>query len=331
MSSLNSNIVADLESALDLLTAPEVSPFISPLPLEEWVPALRPGVLENNQSTREKFPYAEVIETIRSLQVSWIRRGEEMKQIMENLGWHSHSIPCMWPHPVNGELDIIQDTNWLFTQDERDPMTLERAIWFLTHDDYVAGSGASDNASSMAVPYALASKLAAQPVELDTPLVIACFALEEFGCIGSFAVAEQLRRSGTNISRHDFFDLECLGYGSKIFLADSLENRLGNRVNMHPPLVNKLARAALLHNSEHKLIRGAFHWTADHVPFANIGAATAQICTGETTSGHDNLGSTRLDHIAHTSRDVRENIDIDNLASVTDILYTMLQRYEELG
>ncbi len=131
--------------------------------------------------------------------------------------------------------------------------------------------------------------------------------------------------------RHDFFDLECLGYGSKIFLADSLENRLGNRVNMHPPLVNKLARAALLHNSENKLIRGAFHWTADHVPFANIGAATAQICTGETTSGHDNLGSTRLDHIAHTSRDVRENIDIDNLASVTDILYTMLQRYEELG
>ena len=171
----------------------------------------------------------------------------------------------------------------------------EEIILFVAHHDYIAGLGADDNATALATMIELASFLE----ENESRVIFASFDLEEFGLLGS-------RNFVSNISNGELqkfsgvIALECLGSEKDVVICRKVAGAKSD-----PKLISDLQHAA--RNSGNHIFIESFDWfNADHVPFAERGIKTVEICSFDSEKNYKDGPAS--DAIVHSNRDIPKNI-----------------------
>ncbi len=180
-------------------------------------------------------------------------------------------------------------------------------ILFVAHHDYLAGLGAEDNATGLAMMLELSRCLE----QKTSPIMFASFDLEELGLLGSrHFVATPLGKQLQELS--GVIALECLGSGKDAVICQAVTGAKSN-----PVLVSKLQRSA--RKAGHPTVLESFSWfNSDHVPFAERGIRTVEVSSfnSENYKG----GPAPNVNVAHSSLDVPENIRPSTLQIIGDIL-----------
>lgn len=171
----------------------------------------------------------------------------------------------------------------------------DRVILFVAHHDYITGLGADDNATALAMMIELARCLE----ENESGVIFASFDLEEFGLLGS-------RRFVSTISNGELkrfsgvIALECLGSEKDVVICQKVAGAKSD-----PKLISDLQHAAI--NSGNHVFIESFDWfNADHVPFAERGIKTVEICSFNSEKNYKNGPAS--DAIVHSNRDIPKNI-----------------------
>jgi hypothetical protein len=196
-------------------------------------------------------------------------------------------------------------------------------FWIVAHHDYCAGLGAEDNASALSVMIEVASHFQSKAV--SDHLVFASFDLEELGLVGSRHFAKQVGKKQKKSIQY-LIDLDCLGSGADVIICKSVDEAKSN-----PKLVRKIYDASSSLGYEFIQEDFGFFW-ADHVPFAKKGVKTAQIASLDHEAYRKHRGQELLDlrlrkdgSVAHTKRDLPENIRTENLEQVCETLIRLIE------
>lgn len=192
--------------------------------------------------------------------------------------------------------------------------------WFVAHHDYCAGLGAEDDASGLAVMIEIARHF--KDSEIGEKLVFASFDLEERGLLGSEYFVNHLPKESRKKIRY-VIDLECLGSGKDITICKKVYGAKSDK-----RLVKKIQKTASDLGYNFIPEKYGFFW-ADHVPFARKGIRVAEICSVDYSAYRMFGGKVAPDRedgsIAHTVRDLPENIDADNLVKVGKTLVNLVE------
>lgn len=185
-------------------------------------------------------------------------------------------------------------------------------ILFVAHHDYCAGLGAVDNAASLSIMLELAHSID----ERELGVVFASFDLEEVGLCGSryFVRSSAAQELGALIG---VIALECIGSGRDVVICKEVVGAKSD-----PVLVESLLRAG--RKLGHRILLESFDWfNADHVPFAEQGIRTVEVCSfnSENYKGYPTLDV----NVAHSSFDMPENIRLDTLKVAGDVLLQFLK------
>lgn len=201
-------------------------------------------------------------------------------------------------------------TNALFIRGE----ISDGVILFAAHHDYCAGLGAVDNASALAIMLELARCLE----ERELGVVFASFDLEELDLNGSrhfvaSSVAKELRALSGVIA------LECLGSGRDVVICKEVAGAKSD-----PLLIESLLRAG--RKLGYRILSESFNWfNADHVPFAERGIRTAEVCSFNSEN-YKGRPAPNI-NVAHSSFDMPENVRPDTLKVVGEVLLQFLNDF----
>lgn len=213
---------------------------------------------------------------------------------------------------ITQEFDFggLAATNTLFVRGK----ITDGIILFTAHHDYIAGLGAEDNATALAIMIELSRCLD----EKETRVIFASFDLEELGLIGSrhfvgSPFGKQLQPLSTVVA------LECLGSGRDVVICDEV---IGAKSD--PFLVSSLCLSA--RNLGHPIVSESFNWfNSDHVPFAERGIKTVEVCS---FNSENYKGRSSPDvNVAHSSLDVTENILPSTLKVVGEVLLQFMDDF----
>ncbi len=240
----------------------------------------------------------------------YLRRGKRrlavVSQQFEQLGYRT----------ITQEFDFggLNATNALFAQGE----ISDGVILFAAHHDYCAGLGAVDNASALSIMLELARCLE----EKELGVMFASFDLEEVDLSGSrhfvaSSAAKEFRALTGVIA------LECIGSGRDVVICKQVAGAKSD-----PVLIESLLRAG--RKLRHRILLESFDWfNADHVPFAELGISTAEVCS-YNSENYKGRPAPNV-NIAHSNLDVPENVRPDTLKIVGEVLLQFLNDLSRAG
>jgi Zn-dependent M28 family amino/carboxypeptidase len=184
-------------------------------------------------------------------------------------------------------------------------------ILFAAHHDYCAGLGAVDNATALSIMLELAHCLE----ERESGVVFASFDLEELGLCGSRYFVESSAAKELEALK-GVIALECIGGGTDVVICKEVAG-----AKSAPVLVESLLRAG--RKLGHRILLEGFNWlNADHVPFAERGIRTVEVCSisSENYKGHFDSNV----NVAHSIFDLPENVRPDTLQIAGEVLLQFL-------
>jgi uncharacterized protein with GYD domain len=190
------------------------------------------------------------------------------------------------------------------------------SLLFAGHHDYCAGVGAEDNATALALMEELARCLS----EEESRVAFASFDLEELGLLGSRHFAQtmslrDLRRFAGVVA------LECLGSGEDVVICERVVGATSDAV-----LVSALRRAAA--KTGHDALVKGFDWfNSDHVPFAERGVRTVEVCSYNSSNYRG--GPSPDVNVAHSDLDTPHSILPTTLGTVGEMLVEFLAEWKE--
>jgi hypothetical protein len=189
-------------------------------------------------------------------------------------------------------------------------------LLFAGHHDYCAGLGAEDNATALALMEELAHCLG----EEESRVAFASFDLEEIGLLGSRHFAQTM--SSRDVRRFaGVIALECLGSGRDVVICDRVIGAVSD-----PVLVSSLRRAAAA-TGNHAIVEGFDWFNSDHVPFAERGVRTVEVCSYNSVNYRG--GPSPDVNVAHSDLDTPHSILPATLRMVGEMLVEFLTEWKE--
>ncbi len=208
-------------------------------------------------------------------------------------------------------------TNALITTKSNTSNTL----LFTGHHDYCAGLGAEDNATALAIMLELARCLAGEEMNVS----FGSFDLEEFGVQGSSYFASSQSKEALKKEFAEVIALECLGSGKELVICEAVDGAKSD-----PAIVTALSAAA--EKLKHGYITESFNWFySDHVPFANKGIKTAELCSADVREYYRALAQYSIRderktyNVAHTARDIPQSICPETINAAGETLLQFIR------
>jgi Zn-dependent M28 family amino/carboxypeptidase len=182
----------------------------------------------------------------------------------------------------------------------------------------VRSPGADDNASGMSSILELARVLA--PIELEDCIQFVFFSGEEQGQWGSKSYARYIKENSINL--HRLVNLDMVGCPPKNGKQLVIERDLGNVISTNDKDSEAFARIIermTVSHTDLQTLKGPIT-KSDYMPFEALGYTVAGLYDGaDVYSGY------------HTIRDLKSNLSIDYITSVTKIVLATLLHETRFG